>query len=75
MLEALAGFVVSFLAKLLLEWMREGSRTTGEQEIGRLRSELDRALEALRKQQVMAEIAARLSTRADVLARLKEGSA
>jgi hypothetical protein len=28
----------------------------------------------LKKQQVMAEIAARLTTRADVLARLEEGS-
>lgn len=74
MLEALAGFVVSFLAKFLLEWLGENSKTANEQEIGRLRAELDHAREALRRQQAIAEIAARLSTRAEVLARLEEGS-
>lgn len=75
MLEALGSFVVSFLTKFLLEWLDERNETAGDQEIGRLRSELDHALEALQKQQQMAEIAARLSSRADVLARLDEGSA
>ena len=75
MLEALSSFVVSFFAKLLLEWIGETKKTASEQEVGRLRSELDHALEALKKQQAMAEIAARLTTRADVLARLEEGSA
>ncbi|MBX3514306.1 MAG: hypothetical protein KF826_14510 [Xanthobacteraceae bacterium] len=75
MLEALGSFVVSFLTKFLLEWLDERNKTAGEREIGRLRSELDHALEALNKQQQMAEIAARLSTRADVLIRLEEGSA
>lgn len=75
MLEALAGFVVSFLTKLLLEWTSENKKTASEQEVGRLRSELDHALEALRRQQAIAEVAARLATRADVLARLEEGSA
>ncbi len=75
MLELLGSFAVSFLAKLLLGWLGESRKTAGEQEVGRLRSELDRALEALKKQQAMAEIAVRLATRADVLARLDEGSA
>jgi hypothetical protein len=75
MLEALAGFAVSFLARLLAEWMREHKKTASEQEIGRLRSELDHALDALKRQQAMAEIAARLSTRDEVLARLADGSA
>lgn len=75
MLEALGSFIVSFLTKFLLEWLDERNQTAGDREIGRLRSELDHALEALRKQQQMAEIATRLSTRADVLARLDEGSA
>lgn len=75
MLEALGSFVVSFLTKFLLEWLDERNETAGNREIGRLRSELDHALEALQKQQQMAEIAARLSTRADVFARLDEGSA
>ncbi|MBX3519028.1 MAG: hypothetical protein KF835_03315 [Xanthobacteraceae bacterium] len=75
MLEALGSFVVSFLTKFLLEWLDERNVTAGDREIGRLRSELDHALEALQKQQQMAEIAARLSSRADVLARLDEGSA
>lgn len=74
MLELLGSFAVSFLTKLLLGWLGESKKTAGEQEVGRLRSELDHALEALKKQQAMAEIAARLSTRADVLARLEEGS-
>ena len=74
MLEALAGFAVSFLAKVLLGWIEDASKTASEQEVGRLRSELDHALEALKKQQAMAEIAARFMTRADVLARLEEGS-
>lgn len=75
MLEALAGFAVSFLAKLLLGLIGEARKTSAEQETGRLRSELDHALDALRRQQAMAEIAARLTTRAEVLARLEEGSA
>lgn len=75
MLEALSSFAVSFLVNLLLEWVGETRKTAGEQETGRLRSELDHALEALKKQQAMAEIAARLTTRADVLARLEEGNA
>lgn len=75
MLEAIASFAVSFLASLLLEWIGERRETAREQEAGRLRSELDHALEALRRQQAMAEIAARFSTRAEVLARLEEGSA
>jgi len=68
------GFAVSFLAKLLLGWVAESRKLAAEQETGRLRSELDHALEALKRQQQMAEIAARLTTRADVLARLEEGS-
>jgi hypothetical protein len=75
MLEALSSFAVSFLVKLLLEWIGETKKTASEQETGRLRSELDHALEALRKQEAMAGIAARLSSRADVLARLEEGGA
>jgi hypothetical protein len=74
MLSALGSFVVSFLTKLLLGWIGEQRKSASEQETGRLRSELDHALEALRRQQAMAEIAARLSTRADVLARLEEGT-
>lgn len=75
MLELLGSFAVSFLTKLLLGWIGESKKTASEQEIGRLRSELGHALEALKKQQAMAEIAVRLATRADVLARLDEGSA
>ncbi len=74
MLEMLMSFAVSFLAKLLLGWLAENRKSASEQETGRLRSELDHALEALKKQQAMAEIAARLTTRADVLARLEEGN-
>lgn len=75
MLEALGGFVASFLAKLMLGWIEASRKSQADAETGRLRSELDHALEALKKQQAMAEIAARLATRADVLARLEEGSA
>jgi hypothetical protein len=75
MLETLAGFAVSFLARLLGEWIREHKKAAGEQEIGRLRSELDYALDALKRQQAMSEIAARLAARDEVLARLAEGSA
>ncbi len=75
MLEALASFAVSFLTRLLLEWIGEQRQTASEQEIGRLRSELDHAIEALKHQRSVAEIAARLTTRDDVLARLEEGSA
>jgi hypothetical protein len=75
MLSALGSFAVSFLTKFLLEWIGENKKAASAQEIGRLRSELDHALEALKRQQAMAEIAARLSTRADVLARFEEGSA
>lgn len=75
MLSALMSFLVSFLAKLVLGWIDESKKTASEQEIGRLRSELGHALEVLKKQQQMAAIAARLTTRADVLARLEEGSA
>jgi hypothetical protein len=75
MLEALASFSVSFLTRLLLEWIGEQRKTAGEQEAGRLRAELDHALEALQRQQAMADIAARLAVRADMLARLEEGSA
>lgn len=74
MLEMLIGFAVSFLTKLVLGWIAENGKLAAEREAGRLRSELDHALEALKKQQAMAEIAARLTTRADVLARLEEGS-
>lgn len=74
MLETLASFAVSFLVKLLLGWIGETSKTASERETGRLRSELDHALEALKKQQAMAEIAVKLATRADVLSRLEEGS-
>ena len=74
MLEMFAGFAVSFLVKLLLGWIGEANKTASEQEVGHLRSELDHALEALKKQQAMAEIAVKLATRADVLARLEEGS-
>jgi hypothetical protein len=74
MLETLAGFVVSFLVKFVLGWIGESRKTASEQEAGRLRSELDHALEALKKQRALAEIALRLGTRADVLARLEEGS-
>lgn len=74
MLSALGGFVVSFLTKLLLGLIEEQKQTSSDRELGRLRSELDHALEALKRQQAMAEIAARLATRADVLARLEEGS-
>jgi hypothetical protein len=52
----------------------EANKTASEQEVGHLRSELDHALEALKKQRAMAEIAVKLATRADVLARLEEGS-
>ncbi len=75
MLEALVSFVASFLTRLVLEWIGERQKTASEQEVGRLRSELDHALEALQRQQAMAEIAARLAVRAEVLARLEEGSA
>ncbi|HRF07218.1 MAG TPA: hypothetical protein PL193_01035 [Xanthobacteraceae bacterium] len=75
MLEAIAGFAVSFLARLLLEWIGEQKKTAGEQEVGRLRSELDHALEALKRQRAIAEIAARIASREEVLARLEEGSA
>lgn len=75
MLEALLSFAISFLAKLALGWIEDSKKTFGEREIGRLRSELEHALDALRRQQAMAEIAARLSTRADVLQRLGEGGA
>ena len=74
MLEMLIGFAVSFLTKLVLGWIAENGKLADEREAGRLRSELDHALEVLKKQQAMAEIAARLTTRADVLARLEEGS-
>lgn len=74
MLEMLIGFAVSFLTKLVLGWIAENKKSVSEREAGRLRSELDHALEVLKKQQAMAEIAARLTTRADVLARLDEGS-
>lgn len=75
MLSALVSFVVSFLAKLLLGLIEEQKQTSSDREIGRLRSELDHALEALRRQQAMAEIAAKLATREDVLVRLEKGSA
>jgi hypothetical protein len=75
MLEALAGFAVSFLARLLAAWIGENKKTASAQETGRLRAELDHALDALKRQQAIAEVAARLSTRDDVLARLAEGSA
>jgi len=75
MLEAIAGFAVSFLARLLLEWIGEQKKTAGEQEVDRLRSELDHALEALKRQRAIAEIAARIASREEVLARLEEGSA
>lgn len=75
MLEALGSFVVSFLAKLILGWIEAERKSQGDTEIGRLRSELDHALEALRKKEAMAEIATTFATRADVLARLEEGSA
>lgn len=75
MLSALGSFVVSFLTRLLLEWLEDSRKSASEREAGRLRSELDHALEAFKRQQAMAEIAAKLSTRADVLARLEEGSA
>ena len=74
MLEMLIGFAVSFLTKLVLGWIAENRKSVSEREAGRLRSELDHALEVLKKQQAMAEIAARLTTRADVLARLEERS-
>lgn len=74
MLETLASFAVSFLVKLVLGWVSKTKKTASEQETGRLRSELDHALEALKKQQAMAEIAVKLTTRAEVLARLEEGS-
>jgi hypothetical protein len=74
MLETLGSFAVSFLVKLILGWISERQKIASEQETGRLRSELDHALEAFRKQQAMAEIAARLTTRAGVLSRLEEGS-
>jgi hypothetical protein len=74
MLSTLGGFVVSFLTKLLLEWLEDNKRSASDRESGRLRSELDHAIEALRRQQAMAEIAAKLATRAEVLARLEEGS-
>lgn len=75
MLEALASFAVSFLTRLALAWLGERRKTASEQEVGRLRSELDHARAALQRQQAMAEIAARLAARDDVLARLEEGSA
>lgn len=75
MLEAIASFAVSFFARLLLEWIGEQRKTASEQEVGRLRSELDHALEALRRQQAIAEIAVRIANRESMLARLEEGSA
>ncbi len=75
MLSALSSFVVSFLTKLLLEWLGELRKSATDREAGRLASELEQALDALRRQQAMIEIAARLATRADVLARLEEGNA
>lgn len=75
MLEALTGFVLSFLAKALSEWIGESRKTASEQEIGRLRSELDHALAALKRQQTLAEIASQLASREEILARLEEGRA
>ena len=74
MLETLGSFAVSFLVKFLLGWIGETRKSASDQEVGRLRSELDHALEAIKKQQAMAEIAVRLATRDEVLARLEEGS-
>jgi len=74
MLEMLASFAVSFFSKLVLEWFEERCKIASAQETGRLHSELEHALESLKRQQEMAQIAARLATRADVLARLDEGS-
>jgi hypothetical protein len=71
---ALGSFAVSFLTKLVLEWLQAARKTASDQEAGRLRSELDHALAALKKQQAIAEIAVKLASRADVLARLEEGS-
>lgn len=75
MVESLAGFVLSFLAKLLLGWLEQRQKSASDQEIGRLRSERDHALEALRRQDEMAAIATRPAGRTDTLSRLEEGSA
>lgn len=74
MLEMLASFALSFLVKLALGWLGETKKTASEREAGQLRSELDHALEALKRQQAMAQIAARLPVREELLARLEEGS-
>lgn len=75
MLEALTGFILSFLAKALSEWIGESRKTASDQEIGRLRSELDHTLAALKRQQTLAEIASQLASREEILARLEEGRA
>ena len=69
----LASFAVSFLAKFLLGWIDEMKQSAGDRETGRLRSELDHALEVLKQQEEMAQIAARPFTREGVLARFEEG--
>jgi hypothetical protein len=74
MLSALGSFAVSFLTRLALDWIEAARKTARDQETGRLRSELEHALEAIRTQHAIAEIAVKLNTRADVLARLEEGS-
>lgn len=75
MLETLGGFVVSFLVNVLLGWLGENEQSSAQEEVGRLQSDLDHALAVLKQQQAMAEVAAQLATRAEVLARLEEGSA
>jgi hypothetical protein len=75
MLEALAGFVASFLASLAKVWLAEMRRTSADNETGRLRAELAHCRETLGRERAMHEIALRGSTRETLLQRLGEGGA
>lgn len=75
MLEALGGFVISFLASLAQGWLEEMRRAAADSDLGRLRAELAHLKETLARERVMHEIALRESTRGETLQRLGEGSA
>ncbi len=74
-MEAAGSFVVSFLVKFLLGWLSDKRDAASQREIGRVTAERGQAVEGLRRQQELSDIAATPVSEDEALRRLERGEA
>lgn len=70
----LGTFLIGVISKFLTSWLSDIRNDRNQKEIGKLQAERDAAIDALKKQDEMAAIAARQDTEDDILKRLDNAS-